>query len=69
MDWIHSRPPWLIDREIEVWSPYYGLRSAAVLPSLDTTSLWFTDCNHALQNAYCDRNRIEAWRYKEKATT
>jgi len=43
-------------------------RTAKVLPHLDAHSLFFTDCTHPEQNAYCNIERVKAWRAKPTPT-
>lgn len=31
-------------------------------PLVDYSSLWFVDCSHPAQNAYCSDMKIKAWR-------
>ena len=40
-------------------------RSVCRKPRLDFTSLWFIDCSHPMQNAYCDEDSIAYWRIKQ----
>lgn len=39
------------------------LRRVSFRPSVDYASLFFDDCQHPAQNAYCDPKSIMAWRY------
>lgn len=36
-------------------------RTVDLNQNLDPISLWFTDCDHPLQNALCDRGSIVSW--------
>jgi hypothetical protein len=35
-------------------------------PIVDYGSLWFADCTHPAQNAYCSTSLIKAWRISDR---
>lgn len=51
---------------MQVWTASGDVREVAYRPGFCPMALWFTDCTHALQNAYCSRDSVQAWRYVTK---
>ena len=41
-------------------------RTCIIKPFLDPYNLFFTDCTHPAQNAYCNRNSIVKWKISDK---
>jgi hypothetical protein len=52
------------DKELEVLTTDMQHRTVMTKPLLDPSTLWFTDCTHPAQNAYCNRNSIIKWRLR-----
>lgn len=48
---------------LQVWLGGDVVRRVSFRPSVDYASLFFDDCQHPAQNAYCDPKSIMAWRY------
>lgn len=63
-EWIHSRlVPFNL--ECEVW--FDGGTVRRVRRDSDSGVVLFTDCRHPLQNAWCDQDKIMAWRIKDRS--
>lgn len=61
-EWIKGQPPLGILKKMDVWIDNDHIREAQAIPSIDYSSLFFTDCTHPMQNAFCPRERIVAYR-------
>jgi hypothetical protein len=65
MDWIHSnRIPPISGASFQIWTTSGSTRTCRRRPERDPCALWFTDCTHPLQQAWCDPDVIKAWRIK-----
>lgn len=64
-DWVNGNPPYSIEAELEVKMSDGSMRTCKKIPAIDYGNLFFTDCTHAEQNAYCDRKKIISWRVCE----
>ena len=65
MEWIlGNRIPNIDGASFQVWTDSGGTRTCRRYPARDQFSLWFTDCTHPAQNAYCAQDSIQAWRIK-----
>lgn len=51
---------------IEVQLDDDSVRTVQRRPLVDYSSLWFIDCTHPAQNAYCAESKIKAWRISAK---
>lgn len=70
MEWIlSSRVPQIDGAKFQVWLTNDQVRRVERRPYLDWASLWFTDCTHAIQNAYCSPDYIQAWRIEGSQTS
>lgn len=66
MEWVHSRlVPFNCD--CDVWLGGAVVRH--VRRSADRGTILFTDCRDPLQNAWCDQDKIMAWRVQEPVKT
>jgi len=60
-NWQYTRAPLIEGIELEVTRRGFdGSRSVKVTDG----QMFFTDCEHPAQNAYCCNESIEAWRVK-----
>lgn len=63
--WLSGQPVFKDGAEFEVMLDDGSIRQCKRYPSIDYGNLFFTDCTHPAQNAYCSNNAIKAWRFKE----
>ena len=59
---IGSNVPFVNGFGLEVQTNDNEVRRVQRRPSVDFETLWFVDCTHPAQNAYCQKSRIKAWR-------
>jgi hypothetical protein len=59
---IGNKVPFVNGHSIQVQTTFNDVRTVIRRPTLDFSSLWFTDCQHPAQNAYCAESNIVAWR-------
>lgn len=62
--WFEGQPAFKDGAEFEVKLEDGSVRPCRRIETLDYTSLFFTDCTHPQQNAYCSPDRIKVWRFK-----
>ena len=65
-NWVEGYPPIGMKDEVEMQLIDGQYRTAKRSMTTQSNSLFFTDCIHSLQNAYCDQLMIRAWRVKSK---
>ena len=62
-DWVIGSKVSMVDGcRIQVQLIDDSVREVHRRPTVDFSSLWFTDCTHPAQNAYCPESKIKAWR-------
>lgn len=59
---LEGLPPLIDGATFEVWITDGSTRRVARDPGLDWSSLFFQDCTHPAQNAYCSPDIIAGWR-------
>ena len=63
-EWVlGSNIPMANGVDIEVYTKHGDVRKVSRRPHVDFSSLWYTDCTHQLQNAFCSSSDIQAWRF------
>ena len=62
MNWNDGIPPHSENTEFVVRLVDGSERCVRRMPTLDLSNLFFTDCTHPAQNAYCADSMISAWR-------
>lgn len=65
-NWVEGLPPTDMYDEIEIQIIGGQHRTAKRTMTTQSNSLFFTDCKHSMQNAYCDQLMIHAWRIKSQ---
>jgi hypothetical protein len=58
---IGDDPPFIPGAVFRVWTDG-NVRTVRYHPEIYGMSLLFTDCKHPMQQAFCDRAHIQAWR-------
>jgi len=66
MEFSYDTVP-VIKDELLVLMDDMSYRKCKMMPAIDAYNLYYTDCTHPLQNAYCDRNRIVKWKISNPA--
>ena len=60
-EFSYGNPP-CIQGELLVLMNNMQFRRAKIIPTLDAYNLYFIDCSHPMQNAYCNRLEIVKWK-------
>lgn len=61
-EWHHHRTMPL-GLHVEAWMQDGSVRKVRI----DAQGSWFTDCTDPMQQAWCDPERVKAWRYLSNA--
>jgi hypothetical protein len=62
--WIDGKPGYIPGAEFDVLLNDGTTRTCKRISSLDWSNLFYTDCTHPAQNAFCADTNIKSWRVK-----